>query len=166
MRWLLAGLAVMAVIGALLEARRRTLRATLEREEGRVPYIYRDQVGIETFGIGHKVLPNERDLYQYSKGNPAPDEVVEAYFERDIARAAAAVDGLGVQLSDNERAALVSLVFNIGAGAFEKSTLRRRLLEGDKAAAADEILRWKFAGGAPILLARRERERELFLGVA
>lgn len=164
--WLVVALIVAALL-AVLEARRRTLRATLEREEGRVPYIYRDSAGIETFGIGHRVLPTDRDLRQYSKSNPAPDAVIDAYFEQDIARAAAAVDLLsleaGVSLTDNERAALVSLVFNIGTGAFEKSTLRRKLLAGDKAAAADEFLRWKFAGGEPVLLARRARERQLFL---
>lgn len=155
-------LVFLVVIGALV-ARRATLRAQLEREEGRVPYIYRDSAGIETFGIGHRVLAGDRDLRQYSKANPAPAAVVEAYFEQDIARAASAVDELGVPLSDNERAALVSLVFNIGTGAFHRSTLRRLLLAGDKAGAADEFLRWKLAGGKPVLLARRERERELFL---
>lgn len=166
-RWLLVVL-VMAAIGALVfEARRRTLRAALEREEGRIPYIYRDSAGFETFGIGHKVLPTDQDLRQYSEANPAPDAIVEAYFEQDIARAAAAVDGLGVDLTDSERAALVSLVFNIGTGAFAKSTLRAQLLAGDKAGAAEQFLRWRFAGGVPVLLARRERERELFLeGVA
>lgn len=161
--WLLVGLAVMAAIGALLELRRRTLRATLEREEGRVAWIYRDSAGIETFGIGHRVLPTDQDLRQYSPANPAPDAVVEAYFEKDIARAARAIDELELELTANERAALVSLVFNIGVGAFAKSTLRAQLIAGDKAGAADQFLRWKFAGGAPVLLARRERERELFL---
>lgn len=162
-RWLLFVL-MAALVAAMLEARRRTLRATLEREEGRVAWIYRDSAGIETFGIGHKVLPTDRDLRQYSQANPAPDAVVEAYFEQDIATAARAVDALDLNLSDGERAALISLVFNIGVGAFERSTLRGMLIAGDKAGAADQFLRWKFAGGAPVLAARRARERELFLG--
>lgn len=159
-------MAALAAVVLVTAANRRTLRATLEREEGRVPYIYLDSAGIETFGVGHRVLMTDRDLRQYSKENPAPDAVIDAYFEQDIARSAAAVDGLGVPLSAHERAALVSLVFNIGVGAFERSTLRRRLLAGDKAGVADEFLRWKFAGGEPVLLARRERERALFLGEA
>jgi lysozyme len=163
--WWGAGVLAVTLVAAAL-AYRRTLRATLEREEGKIPYIYRDSAGYETFGIGHKVLPNDRDLRQYSKANPAPDAVVYAYLDQDIARAQSAVDALPPGLSGSQRAALVSLIFNIGVGAFERSTLRALLVAGDTAGAADEFLRWKLAGGQPVLLSRRERERELFLSGA
>lgn len=158
--WLLL---VVILLSAAALAARRVLRETVEREEGRVPYVYKDSAGIDTFGVGHRMTAADGELRKYTKANPAPAAVVDAVFDRDIAEAEAAVDALPLTFTDNERAALVSLVFNIGTGAFSRSTLRARLLSGDKAAAADEFLRWKFAGGQPVLLARRERERELFL---
>ncbi len=62
--------------------------------------------------------------------------------------------------------ALVSFVFNVGCGAFERSTLLRLLNAGRlRKGAADELLKWDYAGGQqlPGLLARRKAERALFL---
>lgn len=84
----------------------------------------------------------------------------------DIHQFAAAVDeALQVDCSDNEFAAMVSLAFNIGAGAFERSTLLRMVNTGDFAGAAHQFVRWSKAGGRtlPGLLRRREAERDLFL---
>lgn len=62
--------------------------------------------------------------------------------------------------------AIVSFVFNVGAGAFEHSTLLK-LLNGSylRKGAADELLKWDHAGGheLPGLLNRRKAERRLFL---
>lgn len=70
-----------------------------------------------------------------------------------------------VPLNDNEFAALVSLVFNIGAGAFRGSTLLRMLNAGDRISASAEFLRWNKAGGKSLegLNRRRLAERALFL---
>lgn len=139
------------------------IRRQIEREEGRRNYAYLDSAGKWTIGIGHLILPTEQYLLKYTKDNPAPDELINKLFDGDVAGAKGTVDTLGVPLTDNQRAALVSLVFNIGPGAFYSSTLRKKLLARDMQGAAEEILRWKNSGGQPVLLARRERERELFL---
>jgi lysozyme len=62
--------------------------------------------------------------------------------------------------------ALASFVFNVGAGAFLDSTLRRRLNAGERGVtAADELLRWTSAGGRRVegLVRRRLAERRLYL---
>ena len=61
--------------------------------------------------------------------------------------------------------ALCSFAYNVGVGAFGKSTLLRKLNAGDYASAADEFLRWDKNDGRvmPGLARRRRRERELFL---
>ena len=71
-----------------------------------------------------------------------------------------------VDLSQNEFDALVSFTFNLGGGAFRRSTLLRKLNEGDRAEAADQLLRWNRAGGKVLrgLTRRREAERTMFLG--
>jgi len=93
-------------------------------------------------------------------------EEAEARLVEDIAQFAGAVErALTVPVSANEFAAMVSLAFNIGAGAFKKSTLLRLVNDGHFEAAAEQFLRWNRAGGRemPGLTRRRQAERQLFL---
>lgn len=74
-----------------------------------------------------------------------------------------------VPITNHQKAALVSLVFNIGVGNFQASTLLRKLNAGDTGGAADQFLVWdkarvngkltQMAG----LVERRALEREMFL---
>lgn len=68
-------------------------------------------------------------------------------------------------ITQNMFDALVSFVYNVGAGNFDKSTLLKKLNKADYHGAADEFLRWNKAGGKVLsgLTRRREAERELFL---
>lgn len=76
--------------------------------------------------------------------------------------------------TDAQLGAMVSLAYNIGVGEiggpadFADSTVRRKFLAGDFAAAADAFRMWRFAGGRELagLVNRREAEREVFLGIA
>lgn len=97
-------------------------------------------------------------------------EQAEARLAADLAEAAADVDRyVRVAISDDQRGALASFVFNLGAGAFASSTLLRLLNLGDAAAAA-EFGKWTKArvGGKltdlPGLVSRRAAERALFEG--
>jgi len=67
-------------------------------------------------------------------------------------------------LTDNQFAALVSLVFNIGDGNFVKSTLLKKLNIGDYTGAAAEFPKWNRGGGKILagLVKRRNDERKLF----
>ena len=66
--------------------------------------------------------------------------------------------------TQNEFDALLSLFFNIGEHGFETSTLFRELNKPKRDAEKIKSawLAWKYAGGKPVLLKRREREVELF----
>ena len=70
-----------------------------------------------------------------------------------------------VPLSQGQYDALVSFSFNLGAGALQSSTLRRKIMREDYEGAADEFPRWVFAAGLRLagLVRRREAERALFL---
>ena len=87
-----------------------------------------------------------------------------------IPRAAAVARGAKVALNDGQFGALISLLFNIGAGNLEASTLLRKLNQGDYAAAAEQFLVWDKARvkgvltSLPGLLRRRKAERAMFLG--
>lgn len=75
-------------------------------------------------------------------------------------------DIFGKKLEQNEFDAIVSFVYNIGMGAFRKSTMCHLLLEGKTAEASKEFERWVYASGKklPGLVKRREAEKDLFLG--
>ena len=61
--------------------------------------------------------------------------------------------------------ALVSFVFNVGSGNFEKSTLRKKVLANPAdRSIRDEFLKWIHANGKPLegLRKRRKDESELY----
>lgn len=62
-------------------------------------------------------------------------------------------------------AACTSLAYNIGLQAFAKSTVCKRLMDGDYNGAADAILMWNKAGGKEVagLTRRRIAERAMFI---
>jgi len=119
---------------------------------------YDDGVGVWTIGVGH------------TKGVQRGDEITMAqadeFLRADLAEAEKAVNTrVIVPLTQGQFDALVSFVFNLGAGAFMASTLLKKLNAGDYDGAADEFLRWNKAGGRalPGLVKRRISERIMFL---
>lgn len=91
----------------------------------------------------------------------------EALFEKDTAWAQNAVNTrVKVPLSQHQFDALVSLVFNIGEGAFAKSTLLRKLNAKDYEGAAQQFLVWNKQKGKTLkgLVRRRAEEMGYFLG--
>lgn len=157
--WQWWALAVLVLGGGLVFMRRITQTGVdlIKREEGLRLVPYQDAAGRWTIGYGHLIKPGE----SFTRITPAQ---AEAILRWDVADAEHAVaQAVKVPLSDAQFNALVSLVYNIGAGAFGRSTVLRKLNAGDYAGAADAILAWKYAGGKPILAARRERERALFV---
>lgn len=118
---------------------------------------YKDSVGIPTIGWGH------------TKGVKIGDKITKAMAEQllheDLAQAEAGVTKLvKINISNNQFAALVSFVFNLGLGAFANSTLLARVNKNNLPAAGREFGRWVHAGGKvlPGLVKRREAERKLF----
>jgi lysozyme len=68
--------------------------------------------------------------------------------------------------TQNQFDALFLLAYNIGMGAFEKSTLLRLHRNAQYEEAADEFLKWNKAGGKVLngLTRRRSVEREVYIG--
>lgn len=124
--------------------------------EGVEPKPYLDPVSIPTVCVGHTTTVDMDRTYTAAE--------CEELLRMDLATAFAAVDRLvRVPIGEETRAALASFVFNVGVGAFQRSTLLQRLNAGHGAAACDELLRWTYAGGRqlPGLVKRRAAEREL-----
>lgn len=66
-------------------------------------------------------------------------------------------------ISVKEEAAYLSFTYNVGVGAFSKSTLLKKLNKGDRLGACEQLLRWNKAGGKVLngLTKRRQAERDL-----
>ena len=82
----------------------------------------------------------------------------------DLARFERGVDAEAGKATDNQFSAMVSLAFNIGLGAFAKSSVLRFHQAGDYGAAANAFRLWNKGGGRvlPGLVKRREREANLY----
>lgn len=120
---------------------------------------YTCPAGYPTIGYGHVIAAGE-----YFSGEITAQEA-EIILKQDIKYAEAAVLRLvPVPLSDGQFDALVSFTYNLGAGALQRSTLRRKLLRKQYESAAEEFPRWVFAGGRRLsgLIQRRAAERERF----
>jgi GH24 family phage-related lysozyme (muramidase) len=116
-----------------------------------------------TIGIGHTSAAGPPRV---SKGMAITREDAFAILAADLATFEAAVTrAVPVALTQTEFDALVSLCFNIGPANFARSTLVRRLKQGERAGAAAAFLSWTKAAGRvlPGLVTRREDERRLFL---
>lgn len=140
-------------------------RKRLKREEGERFVAYVCSAGQWTIGVGHTSMAGPPKVY---KGLRITAEESDEILARDLKTFEDCINTLvKVPLNQNEFDALVSLVFNIGQGAFKGSTVLRKLNAGDKKGAADAFLMWKKAGKDPdLLLPRRQRERSLFLTAA
>lgn len=138
-------------------------RALITQFEGCKLTAYVCPAGVLTIGVGHT---SAAGAPRVTAGMRITQQEADAILASDLGRFEKAVTGaVRVPLTSNQFAALVSLAFNIGTGAFQSSTLVRLLNAGDTAGAAQQFARWNRAGGRVLrgLTRRREAERALFL---
>lgn len=135
----------------------------VKRFEGFSPTVYICPAGYPTIGYGHVVTPEERKRF---RGGITKEEA-EELLRRDLIKFEAGVKAQlkGVKLHEYSMDALTSFAYNVGLYAFRGSTLRRLILRGELIDAAEQFLRWVYAGGKRLrgLELRRRAERELFL---
>ncbi|MGM0703873.1 MAG: lysozyme [Pseudomonadota bacterium] len=132
--------------------------ATVMHFEGSEPEAYVDPVGVVTICYGHTATAKI--------GQTHTDAECERLLRKDLGDAFDAVEEhVEVELPPTRKAALASFVYNVGEGAFQRSTLLRKLNAGNWRGACDELMRWVYAGGRQLrgLVRRRQAERELCL---
>ena len=132
----------------------------IRAHEGLRLMVYPDTGGVLTCGYGHVGC-------ELRKGMTITRETAEDWLKSDLDKADSAVSRLvKVPLSEGQRTALDSFVFNLGEHALSKSTLLRKLNNKDYAGAAKELPRWDRANGKVVkgLHIRRLAEQKLFIG--
>ena len=123
--------------------------------EGKENKVYLDPVGILTSCYGH----TGKEL---KKGQTFTDEQCLEQLAEDLVEHDRQMMRLvRVPISDKERAAYLSFVYNVGVGNFSKSTLLRKLNTKDYVGACNELPRWNKAGGKILNGLTRRREAEM-----
>ncbi|MGL9724915.1 lysozyme [Sodalis sp. (in: enterobacteria)] len=152
------------------ELRKRLIKATtggaiavatvlIQWHEGVRYTPYRDSGGVLSVCYGHTgsdIVPGKR----YTAAE------CQALLDSDLEAAMSVVDAnVTVPLTESQKAALASFVYNVGSGAFARSTLLKKLNAGDRVGACDEMRRWVYDHGRVWkgLVSRRDVERELCL---
>lgn len=129
----------------------------LKREEGFRNKAYKDAKGYWTIGVGHLILPDEKELLTKTLTNAE----VNALLKKDVARFEKAVnDSLKVPVSQNQFDALVSLAFNIGEAGFKGSSVLKAVNQKKQPSEIyNMFLNWTSGG---LLTKRRIKEANLF----
>ena len=136
---------------------------------------YRCPAQLWTIGVGHVMYPEQGKLKIEARDGFAlrPEDnrqftkdEVDGILRADLQRFERGVHTYcPVYLTQGMFDGLVSFSFNVGLGTLQRSTLRQKLLRGDKEGAAEELLKYCMAGGKILkgLQKRRIDERALFL---
>lgn len=121
----------------------------LTKYEGLRLKVYKDQAGYETIGYGHKLGLLEKNGTLFIRGswvdyrNGITAAQAMTLFKQDVSKFESAVSRLvTVPINQNQFDALVSLVYNIGEGAFTNSTALKRLNAGDYQGVGEAIKMW------------------------
>ena len=130
----------------------------IKKYEGLRLKAYKCPAGKLTIGYGHT-------------NNVRPDDVItEAQavelLLRDVLDCEGVINRLVMKtLNQGQFDACISFIFNLGAGNFQRSTLLRKINQGDFAGASREFSRWIYSNGKILngLKKRREEEKQLFI---
>ena len=138
--------------------------AIIKESEGWSSTPYRCPANVPTIAWGStRTDKNKKVTMKHPKVN---EEIGEAYLRYELQHVEHAIQRLlPVELTPNQFSAVSSWAYNLGTGALQRSTMRQCILREEHEEAADQMLRWVFAGGRklPGLVTRRYRERELYL---
>jgi lysozyme len=129
----------------------------IKKHEGLRLAAYLCPAGIPTIGYGH--------TKGVKLGQVITETEAEQFLIEDLKTSEQEIDSLNLRLNQNQFDALVSFVFNVGAGNFRSSTLLRRVrLNSNDNDIENQFKRWVYANGRvlPGLVKRRNDEAKLY----
>ena len=129
----------------------------IKRHEALRLHAYKDAVGVWTIGYGHTLTAKE--------GMVITEAEAERLLKHDLRVAENEINRHLLPLKQHQFDSLTSFVFNIGIGAFRKSTLLKRLkVDVNHPDIAKQFNRWIYGGGKILkgLVKRRKEEANLY----
>lgn len=136
--------------------------ALIRRFEGFRAEAYRCPAGVWTIGYGHT---SQAGAPAVKAGMRISEAEARSVLARDVAGFAKAVSAaLTREVSPQQFSALVSFAFNVGEGAFRRSSVLKAVNAGDFRAVPERLKLWVKADGRmlPGLVRRRAAEAALF----
>ena len=129
----------------------------IKKYEGFRSKAYLCPARIWTIGYGHTSGVKSGDVITEAQG--------EEYLRADLKEAENVINYHNLELNQNQFDALVSFVFNLGPGNFNRSTLLK-LIKGSRydVRIKAEFRKWVYGGGEVLngLVKRRKEEAELY----
>lgn len=122
--------------------------------------VYLDPIKIPTYCVGETRNPQWGKVYTNDECSSILEGRLVEFYD-GVAQCLPEIRSM----PDTRAASIVSLSYNIGTGAFCRSTVARLFRAGDVAGACDAFMMWTKAGGITFrgLVKRRESERALCL---
>jgi lysozyme len=130
-----------------------------------MPKPYIDAVGIPTIGYGNTYYPDGKEVTMQDAPITETQATIllETIFEKDFAKF------IPQNVNQNQFDAMACLIYNIGAGAFNNSTLRKKVVANPNDASIEQEF-WKWKKGRKNgqlvelrgLTIRRKKESELY----
>ena len=146
----------------------------IKRYEGVRNTAYNDVVGLKTIGVGHLLTPEElQGQYVVIGTEKVPlsqsltnQQVTDLLKQDLIPKEQTVRSAIKNNITQSQYDMLVSLCFNIGSGAFKKSTVVRVINEGNFDQVPNAFMMWVKAGGKVVqgLVNRRRAEAANFRG--
>ena len=134
----------------------------IKKWEGCKLKAYLDSGGVWTIGYGTTFYP---DGTRVKEGDTCTQEQADAWLQGHVNDLVfELLNEVKVTLNANQIKALVCFIYNIGMGAFKKSTMLRLINDGKILEASEQFIRWNKDNGVviPGLTNRRLDEKKLF----
>ena len=130
--------------------------------EGFTLEAYRCPAGFWTNDTGNLIT---RDINAPKPPDISEGEARELFRKNTLVAIQSVLRLISIPLTDGQFGALVDFTFNLGGGALQASTLRRRVNEGRHEEATREFAKWVYAGGIKLrgLVVRRKNDSEMYM---
>jgi lysozyme len=135
----------------------------IKKYEGLKLNAYICPANVPTIGFGSTFYPDGRRV---KLGDKITLQEAESILLHDIKRfEKEVISSVKMEITNNQLSALISFVYNVGASAFRKSTLLKKVnANPTDLTIHNEFMRWTRAGGKvlPGLVKRRAEESKLY----
>ena len=132
----------------------------IKKWEGFRTNAYLCSAGVPTIGFGSTTWGNGQKV---KIGEIVSMKTAEVLLLNDLAKRSKALEGLN--LNQNQFDSLLSFIYNVGIGAFNRSQLKKLIVANpNDEAIREQFMRWKKAGGkvSQGLINRRTDEANLY----